>query len=135
MAYLHQGRIFWAEVPNLHGDGEKRRPLVIVSSTATANDRSVATVKCVACSHSTALLDPLPLGCVLLPPVSGKQRTRLSKPTAAVADWVVEVAKADIPDESLAGSIGGVTLATLLQLMAAAEQKLTPDESDDTKRG
>lgn len=29
MAYLYQGRIFWAEVPNLHGDGEKRRPLVL----------------------------------------------------------------------------------------------------------
>lgn len=56
---------------------------------------------------------------MLLPPITGKQRTRLAKPTAAAAQWLVEVAKADIPDESLAGSIGGATLTALLELVAA----------------
>jgi mRNA-degrading endonuclease toxin of MazEF toxin-antitoxin module len=78
MRYLFQGRIFWREVPNLQGDGEKVRPLVIVSSTADANNPKIPALECVACSHSTAERDPLPPRCVLLPEKVGKREAKLS---------------------------------------------------------
>jgi hypothetical protein len=126
MGYLHQGRIFWREVPNLHGDGEKVRPLVIVSTTAQVNDRGTESILCVACSHSAADRDPLPPGCVLLPPKSGKQETKLNKPTAAVAQWLVEVPKTSIADRDLAGSIGGALLAEVLRAVNAYQPVSLP---------
>ena len=118
MGYLHQGRIIWRAVPNLHGDGEKVRPLIIVSSTAAANDRKIDTLECVACSHSTAERDPLPPRCVLLPPKTGKRETKLHRATVAVCDWLVEVPKQTIDDRDLAGSIGESVLAEVLRFVA-----------------
>jgi len=57
--YLFQGRILWREVPNLVNDGEKRRPLIIISSNRDIAAQPV--VLCVACSHSTAMLEKLRL--------------------------------------------------------------------------
>jgi hypothetical protein len=61
----------------------------------------------------------LPPGCLLLPPATGKQGTRLDKPTAAVAAWLVEFKKSDIADSQLRASIGGKLLDDLLALVAA----------------
>jgi hypothetical protein len=94
--YLFQGRILWREVPSLVNDGEKRRPLIIIS-----DNRDIAaqpTVLCVACSHSTAMLDDLPPHCVLVPPKIGKRITKLPRPTAAVCSWIVEVEKRQSPN-------------------------------------
>jgi hypothetical protein len=119
-------------VPNLHGDGYKVRPLVITSAIAGVNNPRFATVQCVACSRSAATLEPLPAGCVLLPPKCGKQGTKLGKPTAAVAHWLVEIAKESIDNRHLAGSIARTAaLAEILRLVDAnrfaSPQDVPPD--------
>jgi mRNA-degrading endonuclease toxin of MazEF toxin-antitoxin module len=84
--YLYRGKIFWHEVPNRGQPGSKRRPLVILSPTADANNPQVPSVVCVACSHSAAERDPLPTQCVRLPEKVGKRQTKLGQTTAAVCD-------------------------------------------------
>ncbi len=111
--FLFQGRIFWREVENLVNDGEKRRPLVIISSNPDIHARN--SVFCVACSHSTAMLDALPPNCVLIPPKIGKRVTKLPRPTAAVCSWIVEVPKGTIAKEDLAGSTGEHVLLAILE--------------------
>lgn len=111
-AYLIQGRIFWREVPNLINDGEKRRPLVVISSPADIAAKS--SVMCVACSHSTAMLDALPPHCVLVPPKIGKRATKPPRPTAAICSWIVEVEKSAIGRQDVAGSTGEHVLLQIL---------------------
>jgi hypothetical protein len=114
MAYLHQGRIFWHEVPDKIGDGQKLRPLFIIDATEKVNDPNVPTVVCVACSHSSAERNPLPPQCVLIPEKCGKFSSRLHKTTAAVCDWLVEVPKQAIDHSKVAGSMGHKTLIEIL---------------------
>jgi hypothetical protein len=98
----------------LIGDGEKRRPLIIISSTADVQSKD--SVICVCCSHSTATFPILPAKCVLVPPKIGKRETKLNKPTAAVCYWIVEIKKDVIEREDLAGSTGEHILGAVLNL-------------------
>lgn len=110
---LTQGRLIWMAVRGYDGQW-KSRPVVVI--TANRDIPSSPVIVGVACSHSAAeSSDPLPENYVDLPfHPSGNCRTKLTKRTVAICNWVVRIEKATIQLSSFGGLVPPQQLETII---------------------
>jgi hypothetical protein len=110
---LCQGRIDWAEVRDQQGRNRKPRPVVIL----TPAQQVAPGQPFLGVAVTTRLDKPLPETHVRLPYYPKKRvKTRLTKPCAAVCNWLVEVREEDVLDR--AGIVPRKELDRIIELVA-----------------
>ena len=88
MRQLSRGHVVEIVVPDPRGKNEKRRPVVILTSTAEIPTAETL----VAAAISTQLADPLPPDWIELPwDKTGKAKSGLTKPCVVKCRWLVKV--------------------------------------------
>lgn len=126
MPPLDQGRIVWADVADLEGRNRKCRPVVIL----TLADQVPAGEPFIGVAVTTRLEKPLPNTHILLPYHPKRNvMTRLSEPSAAVCNWLVEVWEQDIQDRA------GVVPPELLDRIIDVVNKLADDDKPESLSG
>lgn len=111
---LQLGSVVWAELEDANGF-RKVRPAVVVSAMADITAGQPVRVAAI----TTRVPRPLPEGHVLLPwDPTGKARSGLRRKCAAVADWLAEVAVADV--KQVVGLLPPAVIAELLSKIAPA---------------
>jgi hypothetical protein len=107
--HLRQGDIVWADVPDPRG-ARKIRPLVII----TADSDMLLDKPVVGVALTTTIPDPAPADYVELPWFpKGHPTTGLTKRSAAVCSWLVELKPTDV--RQVKGSVPTLILETILE--------------------
>ena len=112
MCQLSQGQIVDAEVVDPNGQNKKRRPLVVLTSTAEI----AGSDEIVAVAISTKLPDPLPEDCIPLPwSPDGKAKSGLTEQCVAKCRWIVKLSHNDIV--SRRGWLPGTVMCQIMHIV------------------
>jgi hypothetical protein len=119
---LSPGRIFIAMMEDPHGGSPKPRPVVVLDG----HDRDPADPYTVAvCSSSAIVETPNRFDLIAIPThPSGKSKSKLKKPTAAVCSWVRRVDPSVIDPNDLRGSVESGLLQMIRDKVEEIDSKL-----------
>jgi mRNA-degrading endonuclease toxin of MazEF toxin-antitoxin module len=116
---LKRGRIVWVELPDPQGRNPKIRPAVVL--TPTADIKSAGTIQVAAITGETTGAPPE--SSVFLPWLkTGHPKTGLSKPSVAVASWVVS-----IPVSAIQSMRGIIPTQQMLELLGKCKTWYSED--------